>query len=186
MYETYNRNWRDHERRGGRGRDDFDRFDRVAREERSFGGSRRLPRDRRPQDRSYDYGERDNYRFGNRDENRRIPRDETQRLISSTKVEGTPVFDRDGDRLGTIENFMVDKRSGKVEYAVLSFGGFMGMGERHYPLPWDELTFDERFGGYVVDITERDLDRAPSHRAGEEPQFERGYARDINTYYYGF
>jgi hypothetical protein len=110
-------------------------------------------------------------------------RGDDSRLIASDRVEGTPVYDRDGERLGTIENFMVGKRSGRVEYAVLSFGGFLGIGERHYPLPWDELDYDEDEGGYVVDITEDDLDRAPSHRAGSDMNYERGYGHDVRHYY---
>lgn len=159
--DTYDRQDRDYGRRG-----------RSWDEPRSFSDGR-----------GYRYGARDNARFGNRDEDRRTPRDETERLIASDKVEGTPVYGRDGDRLGRIENLMIGKRSGKVEYAVLSFGGFMGMGDRHYPLPWRELTYDERLGGYQVNMSERDLDRAPSHWADENPRYERGYGSDINAYY---
>ena len=57
-----------------------------------------------------------------------VATDETGRLIASNKVEGTAVFNRQGERLGSVYNFMVDKRSGQVEYAVMSFGGFLGMG----------------------------------------------------------
>lgn len=162
----------------GRGRD-RDRRDRYGwPEDRAFREDR--PRDeQRPQ---YGYGEADNRRFDNRDEERWIPRDETDRLISSSKVEGTPVFDRRGERLGRIESFMVAKRSGKVEYAVLTFGGFLRMGERRYPLPWEQLAFDEHLGGYVVDVTERQLERAPSHRPGED-RFSRGYLAEVNSYY---
>jgi hypothetical protein len=135
----------------------------------------------RPEERSF--RRRDEDRFG--DEHRRTPREETERLIASDKVEGTRVFGRDGRALGRIENFMVDKRRGQVEYAVLSFGGFLGMGDRFYPLPWNQLTYDERLGGYRVDMTERDLDRAPNHRAGASPSYESGYGRDIYNYYGG-
>jgi hypothetical protein len=131
----------------------------------------------------YRFGRRDNRRFDNRDEEYRVPRDETDRLIASDKVEGTRVFSRYGERLGTIENFMVDKRSGNVEYAVMSFGGMLGMGDRHYPIPWNMLTYDENLGGYEVDLTPRDLERAPSHRAGVSPRYDRGYSADIHDYY---
>ncbi|EMD83263.1 PRC-barrel domain-containing protein [Pacificimonas flava] len=107
------------------------------------------------------------------------------RLIASDRVEGTRVYDRRGNRLGTIENFMVDKRSGHVEYAILSFGGFLGMGDRHYPLPWDELTYDQDEGGYVVNVTEQDLEEAPSHRAGQNVRYDRNYSNDIRSYYGG-
>jgi sporulation protein YlmC with PRC-barrel domain len=78
--------------------------------------------------------------------------DETNRLIASDKVEGTAVYNRQGEKLGTIRNFMVEKRSGKVEYAVLSFGGILGMGDSYHPLPWNVLTYDTTQGGYVVDL----------------------------------
>jgi len=164
MRETF---WGD--RRGP----DWDRDWEGRREERSAYGRAR------PEERSFGGGEHD--RYG--DEHRRTPRDETERLIASDKVEGTRVFGRDGRDLGRIENFMVDKRRGRVEYAVLSFGGFMGLGHRHYPLPWNQLDYDERLGGYRVDITERDLERAPSHRAGSTPAYDAGYGRDIYSYY---
>ena len=61
--------------------------------------------------------------------------DETNRLISSEKVDGTAVYNRDGDRLGTVHHLMIDKYNGKVEYAVMSFGGFLGMGEKYHPPP---------------------------------------------------
>ncbi len=61
--------------------------------------------------------------------------DETDRLIASDKVQGTEVFGRDGERLGSVYNFMVDKVTGRVAYAVLSFGGLLGLGERYHPLP---------------------------------------------------
>ena len=97
-------------------------------------------------------------RFGPDDERGGIPRDETERLIASNKVEGTPVYDRNGDRLGTIHNFMVDKFQGRVVYAVLKCGsGFLGLDDRYYPLDWDQLTFDTRLGGYRVNITEDQL-----------------------------
>ena len=79
--------------------------------------------------------------YGPDDYNRKgIPTDETERLISSNKVEGTPVYDRNGERLGSIQNFMVDKFRGKVVYAVLKHSsGFLGLDERYYPLDWDQL-----------------------------------------------
>jgi sporulation protein YlmC with PRC-barrel domain len=176
------------------GRDDRERLSAFGRgryrredEPRSFGGEERDTRRERGWAREpsegYRMGRRDNRRFGNRDEDYRLPRDETDRLIASDKVEGTRVYSRYGERLGTIENFMVDKRSGTVEYAVMSFGGALGVGDRHYPIPWRMLTYDEGEGGYVVDLTPRDLERAPSHRAGASPRYDREYSADIHDYY---
>ena len=81
--------------------------------------------------------------------------DETDRLIASDKVEGTAVYNRAGESLGSVYTVMIDKYSGQVAYAVMSFGGFLGIGERYHPLPWKALTYDTRLGGYVVDVTPR-------------------------------
>ena len=69
---------------------------------------------------------------------------ETVSLIGSDKVEGTAVYGADETQIGSIERVMIDKRSGKVSYAVLSFGGFLGIGDDHYPLPWESLKYDTR------------------------------------------
>ncbi len=101
--------------------------------------------------------------FGPDQDRRGIARNETRRLIASNKVEGTPVYGRDGDQLGSIHNFMVEKRSGKVRYAVLKTSeGFLGLDERYYPLDWNELTYDTRVDGYHVNMTDDDLDRRRS------------------------
>jgi sporulation protein YlmC with PRC-barrel domain len=137
-------------------------------------------------DRNNDYDD-ENYgdrRYGNRDSERGVAIDETGSLIASNKVEGTAVYDRDGDRMGSIYNFMVNKRSGRVEYAVLTFGGFLGMGGTYYPLPWDMLTYNTRLGGYMVDMDEDDLDDAPSYRGGQEPDYDDDrYGRYVYGYY---
>ena len=109
--------------------------------------------------------------------------EETDRLIPSNKVEGTSVYNRGGDKLGSVYNFMVDKRSGKVEHAVMSFGGFLGIGEEYHPLPWDQLNYDTDKGGYVVDLDKSKLEGAPRYRAGEEPAFDRAYGQQVYGYY---
>ena len=91
-----------------------------------------------------------------------VATDETDRLIASNKVEGTAVYNRQGERLGEVYNFMVDKYSGQVAYAVMSFGGFLGIGENYHPLPWRVLDYDTRMGGYVVDLDKEKLRGAPS------------------------
>lgn len=113
----------------------------------------------------------------------RVNTDETARLIASSKVEGTTVYNTEGERLGTIKNFMVDKASGEVEYAVLSFGGFLGIGSDYYPLPWDMLEYDSDQGGYVVDLDKDMLDEAPHFAADEEPEFNETYGQEIQNYY---
>ena len=105
------------------------------------------------------------------------------RLIASNRVEGTAVYNRQGEKLGRIENFMVDKRSGQAEYAVMSFGGFLGMGDDHHPIPWSKLTYEPEQGGYVVDLDRDKLTNGPNYRAGEEPEFDRDYDRRVHDYY---
>ena len=90
-----------------------------------------------------------------------VAREETAALIASDKVEGTPVYRSNGDTIGRVETVMIDKRSGRVAYAVMSFGGFLGLGEDHYPLPWSLLTYNERLGGYEVNISEEQMKGAP-------------------------
>ena len=112
-----------------------------------------------------------------------IARDETHDLISSDKVEGTAVYNRQGEKLGTITSFMVGKRNGRVQYAVLSFGGLFGMGEKFYPLPWDTLTYDTDKGGYMVDIDKDRMEGAPSYDRGNEPTYDRAYGQEVYAYY---
>jgi hypothetical protein len=109
--------------------------------------------------------------------------DETRRLIASSKVEGTPVFNPAGEQLGTIYNFMVDKITGQVAYVVMSFGGFLGIGEDYHPLPWRALTYDTRLGGYVVDIDKDRLEGAPRHGASEDPFVNDEYGAKVDAYY---
>lgn len=112
-----------------------------------------------------------------------VARDETSETISSEKVDGTAVYNRNGDRLGSIHHFMVGKRDGLVRFAVLSFGGLFGMGERYHPLPWDVLTYDTDQDGYVVDLDEETLKGAPSYERDREPQFGRDYEEQVYGYY---
>ena len=111
---------------------------------------------------------------------RRVPlsTDETYDLIGSDKVEGTAVYNEEGEKLGTIHNFMVDKRTGKVEYAVLQFGGILGVGSDYYPLPWEALTYDVDQGGYVVALDKEIIKNAP-HYADDEPRFDRDYGQRV-------
>ncbi len=109
---------------------------------------------------------------------------ETATLIGSDKVEGTAVYRSNGDKVGSIERVMIDKKSGKVAYAVLSFGGFLGIGEDHYPLPWPMLTFNERLGGYEVNVTEQQLKGAPRYGRSESWDWnDAARGRGVYDYY---
>jgi hypothetical protein len=82
-------------------------------------------------------------------------------LIESNRVEGTRVFDRDAKQIGTIHHLVIEKVTGRVVYAVMSFGGFLGLGAHLYTVPWEKLHFDPGLGGYHTDITEGELEEAP-------------------------
>lgn len=108
---------------------------------------------------------------------------ETHSLISSSKVSGTEVYNTGGEHLGEIKDIMLDKKSGKVAYAVMSFGGFLGIGEEYHPLPWTTLKYDTRQGGYVVGLTKSQLEGAPRYQANQPPTWDRAYETRVHDYY---
>ena len=108
---------------------------------------------------------------------------ETSSLISSEKVAGTSVYNRGGENIGSVHDIMLDKRSGKVAYAVMSFGGFFGMGEKYHPLPWSLLKYDTSMGGYVVDLDKRQLEGAPSYEGDADPNWTRADEEEVFNYY---
>ena len=109
---------------------------------------------------------------------------ETARLIASDKVEGTAVRNLNGDKVGTIERVMIDKRAGKVAYAVMSFGGFLGMGQDYVALPWHLLRYNENLDAYELNITEDQLRGAPAVVQGwDNGIVSRDWERNIHKYY---
>jgi hypothetical protein len=113
-----------------------------------------------------------------------VATDETTDLISSDKVEGTAVYNRRGEKLGSIYTLMIDKISGKVVYAVMSFGGFLGIGDRYHPLPWSVLTYDTRQGGYTVGLDRSVLERAPTYSGTETPNWaDRSWGEQVHRHY---
>lgn len=112
-----------------------------------------------------------------------VATDETVRLIASNKVEGTPVFNDRGEELGAIHNFMVDKYTGQVAYAVMVCGGFLGLGGSHHPLPWRALKYEPKVGGYVVDADDQQLMKAPRYSASENPFADPAFAETVDSHY---
>ena len=108
---------------------------------------------------------------------------EDHTVISSERVEGTSVYNADGEKLGSIDDLMIDKVSGQVRYAVLEFGGFLGMGTDRYPLPWDMLKYDTEFEGYVVPLDKSRLEKAPRYGQNDTPDYTSEYARSVNDFY---
>lgn len=110
--------------------------------------------------------------------------DNSHELISSRRVEGTEVYNRQEERLGTIHSVMIEKRSGKVAYALMSFGGFLGMAERVHPIPWEMLTYDVDLDAYVVDLSSDQLRNAPTLRLDEADRpRDRNYDEEVAGYY---
>lgn len=105
-------------------------------------------------------------------------------IISAEKVIGTSVYNAQGDKLGSIDDVMIDKVSGQVRYAVLEFGGFLGMGTDRYPLPWQKLKYDTQMDGYMVPMTKEQLDAAPKYNENDRMEsFDEPYGRKVSSYY---
>jgi hypothetical protein len=110
--------------------------------------------------------------------------EETNRLIASDKVEGTFVYNLKDEHIGTVHNFMVDKSTGRVAYAVMSFGGFLGIGKSFHPLPWRVLKYDTSRGGFVVDLDRSRLEKAPSYASDDTPNWsDQAYGNRIDAFY---
>ena len=113
----------------------------------------------------------------------RLETDENVRLISSKKVEGTAVVGKDGENLGKIDSFMVDKYTGRVAYAVMSFGGTAGFGTSLFPLPWPLLEYDVEKDGYALGIDKAQMAGAPRFEASDTPEFSPEYRRELLVFY---
>jgi sporulation protein YlmC with PRC-barrel domain len=113
---------------------------------------------------------------------------EVSDLIFASKVRHTPVFTTDGERIGHVEDLAIEKVGGSVAYAILSFGGFLGIGERYHPVPWSVLSYDPLRGGYVTALDKGQLEAAPSYALAELADIgdtER-YRESIYSYYGAF
>ncbi len=110
--------------------------------------------------------------------------DPSGNLIAAHQVQGTAVYNTALEKLGRVEDVMLDKRQGRIAYAVLSFGGFLGIGDRYYPLPWEKLSYNTEIGGYVVDVSRDMLEGAPSYSDTAKAGWnDSGWSNDIDSYY---
>ena len=103
-------------------------------------------------------------------------------LTKSDKESGKAVYGADKKKIGSIDHVMIDKTSGDIAYAVLSFGGFLGLGEDHYPVPWKVLRYDSNIDGYHSDISESRLKGAPKHGTETVFDWNARYA-ELDDYY---
>jgi sporulation protein YlmC with PRC-barrel domain len=106
------------------------------------------------------------------------------RMIAAKQVQGTTVYNIGLEKLGSIHDVMIDKATGRIAYAVLSYGGFLGVGDKYYPLPWEKLRYETEMGGYVVDIDRDVLEGAPSYTDSATAAWhDDNWGRDIYTHY---
>ena len=103
--------------------------------------------------------------------------------ISSSKDAGTAVYNANGDKLGSIDDLVIDKLSGQVRDAALEFGGFLGVGTDRYPIPWKSLKYDTRLEGYVVPIQKEQLEKAPRYAKTSTPEYTDEYGRKVYDHY---
>lgn len=109
------------------------------------------------------------------------------RLILASRVNGTPVFNKAGDRMGHVDDLSIEKESGRVIYGIMSFGGFLGIGEKFHPVPWSMLTYDPERAGFVVPLDTSALEGAPYYDRTELASLggatPHSYDRQIFDYY---
>ncbi|WP_449221579.1 PRC-barrel domain-containing protein [Tistrella mobilis] len=109
---------------------------------------------------------------------------ETSNLISADRVEGTSVYGADGEKIGSVYGVMLNKLNGRVAYAVISFGGFLGIGEKYHPVPWEVLKYDTSKEGYLVNLTRDQLENAPAYDRGDERRlYDRTYEESVHRHY---
>ena len=106
----------------------------------------------------------------------------TQLLIQSNRADTMQVDSRDGNRIGHVHAYMIQKRTGQALYVILAFGGFMGIGKAFYPLPFELLGYNPVEDRYVVTIDRRVLEGGPSW-ANNAPEFDQAYADRVAQYY---
>lgn len=107
---------------------------------------------------------------------------EATSLFATARTEGLDVLSRDGDRMGQVHAFMIEKRSGIVRYAVLSLGGLLGLGKSYYPIPLELLSYDSPEDSYIVTADRRMLEGGPSW-SNHTPDFTQAYADRVSSYY---
>ncbi|MBV8764838.1 MAG: PRC-barrel domain-containing protein [Pseudolabrys sp.] len=107
-----------------------------------------------------------------------------QPLIESDRVEGTAVYDPQGNKIGSINRLMIEKTGGTVVYAVMSFGGFLGLGTEEHTIPWSKLNYDTSLGGYRTDITKEQLEGASTFYSDRDFDWsDRGRERGLHDYW---
>lgn len=105
-------------------------------------------------------------------------------ILGSGQIKGDDVYNLKGEKLGSIKEIMLDIQNGKISYAVLSFGGFLGMGEKLFAVPWNALKLDLKNKSFIFDIDEERLKNAPGFDANHWPNMaDQDWAKSVNKHY---
>lgn len=109
---------------------------------------------------------------------------DTPGVLSASTITGDEVVNSSGDDLGKIEDLMIDVDEGRVSYAVLSFGGFLGMGNKLFAVPWEALTVDTLNKRMILDIAKERLESAPGFDKDHWPDMaDRTWGETIHSHY---
>ncbi len=105
-------------------------------------------------------------------------------VMAADTLQGDKVVNRQGENLGEIEDIMLDVPSGRVAYAVLSFGGVMGIGDKLFAVPWSALTLDADQKCFVLDVSKDRLKNAPGFDKDRWPSMaDTSWATDVHSFY---
>ncbi|PSJ60071.1 PRC-barrel domain-containing protein [Kumtagia ephedrae] len=105
--------------------------------------------------------------------------------IAASRVIGTAVYNTSGEKIGTIQDVMLEKTTNGIMFAVIGFGGFLGMGEKYHAVPWSVLDYDEGQGGYVVPFTREQIEAAPADSIDALTRGDGEKSRNAAYQYYG-
>lgn len=103
--------------------------------------------------------------------------------IRASRVCGTAVYNAKGDKIGEVEDVMLDKMSNDILFAVLGCGGFLGIGEKYHAVPWALLDYSDAKDGYIVPLSDDQLKSAPVHDIGELEKDDGRLAGMVTEYY---
>lgn len=113
-----------------------------------------------------------------------MARTKLQKVLSADAVRGDRVYNPEGEDLGRIEDVMLDLETGSIAYAVLSFGGFLGLGDKHFAIPWQALRLDQERSTVILDVPKDRLKEAPGFERNDPPEFtDRSWGAEIHSHY---
>lgn len=107
----------------------------------------------------------------------------SNRFHSATLRDDMAIYDRSGTKLGRVTEVMVDMQNGTIEFVVISLGGFLGLGQKNHPLPFQILLLREQADGFLVDAPTALIDGSPAYRVDDAPVFDADYGERLRSYY---